>query len=98
MNALDRMDFEQAMGEEFAECLTPPLPFEEASSHECCEVIWTVLGDGVDPQMLAAATADQIAALAAEFGSYFEVGAPSGEQIISAIDRTLRRWPANPDL
>lgn len=67
MNETDRMDFEQAMGEEFAECLTPPLPFEDASAHECCEVIWKVLGNEVDPDRLAVLSADDIAALAAGF-------------------------------
>lgn len=94
MDETDRMDFEQAMGEEFAECLTPPLPFEDASAHECCEAVWKVLGDAVVPDRLATLSENDIAALAASFGRYFEVENPTEEQVRAAIAGTLARWPA----
>jgi hypothetical protein len=88
-----RPDFEQALGESFAECATPPLPFEEASAHECCEVVWQVVGFDVTPAILAAMEDAQIAELSAAFGLYFETTAPSVEQMKTAISRTLARWP-----
>lgn len=93
MNEMDRMDFEQAMGEEFAECLSPPLPFEDASAHECCEAIWKVLGDQVTPDSLTTLSENDIATLAASFGRYFEVDNPTQEQVRAAIAQTLARWP-----
>jgi hypothetical protein len=38
------LDFEQALGETFGDHVSPPVPFEDASPHECCEVVWTVAG------------------------------------------------------
>lgn len=93
MNETDRMDFEQAMGEEFGHCLSPPLPFEDASAHECCEVVWKVLGDEVIPDRLSTLFDDEIAALAAGFGGYFEVDNPTEQRIRAAITQTLARWP-----
>ncbi len=93
MTETDRMDFEQAMGEEFGHCLSPPLPFEDASAHECCEPIWKVLGDEVSPERLATLSEADIAALAASFGRYFEVENPKEEQVREAMARTLARWP-----
>ncbi len=48
-----RPDFEQALGESFGEAVCPPVPFEDASPHECCEVVWAVAGADVTPTMLA---------------------------------------------
>ena len=38
-----RPDFEQALGETFGDYVSPPVPFEDASPHECCEVVWASL-------------------------------------------------------
>jgi hypothetical protein len=32
-----RPDFEQALGETFGDFVSPPVSFEDASPHECCE-------------------------------------------------------------
>jgi hypothetical protein len=88
-----RQDFEQALGETFSENVCPPVPFEEASAHECCEVITTVLGDDVTPTDLAALTKAQITALAEEFADFFDCDAPTAKQIKDAIADTLKRWP-----
>lgn len=93
MNETDRMDFEQAMGEEFGHCLSPPLPFEDASAHECCEAIWKVLGNEVGPDRLAVLSEVEVALLASGFGRYFEVENPTAEQVRAAIAETLARWP-----
>jgi hypothetical protein len=88
-----RPEFEQAMGETFAECLSPPIPFEEADVHDCCEVIWEVFGDNVTPAELSQATGAQLEALRQEFFRYFEREPITTEQITEAIERTLARWP-----
>ena len=88
-----RPDFEQAMGESFGELVCPPIPFEAASAHECCEVVWSIAGYEVTPRSLAGLTDGQIAALSQRFGEYFESQSPSVDKIKEAIARTLARWP-----
>ena len=86
----DRADFETAMGE----AVCPPVPFELASAHECCEVIRDVVGPDVTPARLSALPQAGCEELAAGFGRYFECAPPSPSQIEQAIARTLARWPA----
>ena len=96
LSETDRLDFIQAMGETFGNHVSPPVSFEDASPHECCEVVWSVLGFDVTPSRLAALTQDDVAALAQRFGEYFEVESPTIDQIRVAVSRTLARWPAGP--
>ena len=93
MDLQSRMDFEQAMGQSFADSIVPPVPFELASAHECCEAIWAALGQDVTPEKLAALTEEEVDALAIGIGDYFECEPPSGYQVRTAVGRTLRRWP-----
>ena len=88
-----RRDFEQAMGETFGEYVSAPVPFEDASPDECCEVVWAVVGRDVTPRRLAALSEAEIEALSREFGEYFETDAPSADAIREAIADTLARWP-----
>jgi hypothetical protein len=88
-----RPDFEQALGETFGDYVSPPVPFEDASPHECCEVVWAVVGRNVTPARLAALDDNQVSNLARKFGEYFECDAPTVEQIREAIAKTLARWP-----
>ena len=88
-----RPDFEQALGETFGDYVSPPVPFEDASPHECCEVVWAVAGRDVTPARLAALGEDQLSDLARKFGEYFECDAPTVEQVRDAIAHTLARWP-----
>jgi hypothetical protein len=90
---MSRADFLQAAGESFGDCICPPIPFEDASAHECCEVLTEALGDGFTPDRLAALTDTEMATLATRFGDYFESEPPSPAQIRQAVERTLRRWP-----
>jgi hypothetical protein len=76
-----RPDFEQALGETFGDFVSPPVPFEDASPHECCEVVWSVAGRNVTPRSLAALTDAQIAALSQRFGEYFGSPSPSVDHI-----------------
>jgi hypothetical protein len=88
-----RPDFEQAMGETFGEFVCPPVPFEDTSPHECCEVVWEVAGRNVTPTDLAALSEGQIADLCRRFSAYFNCEPPAVEQIRDAIAHTLARWP-----
>jgi hypothetical protein len=88
-----KADFESAMGEEFGHLLSPPVPFFEASPHECCEAIWRALGDDITPTKLASLGESDFQALAEAFGSWFECETPPTMQIAEAIARTLSRWP-----
>jgi hypothetical protein len=88
-----RPDFEQAMGEAFGEFVCPPVPFEDASPHECCEVVWEVAGHNATPTGLAALTDVQVVELSRRFGAYFDCEPPTFEQIKGAIAHTLARWP-----
>jgi hypothetical protein len=87
-----RPEFEQAVGEEFSEAVSPPVPFEDASPHECCEVVWAAFGRDVNPSRLAAVSPAEEKALARRFGTYFECDPPAVEQVRLAIAQTLARW------
>jgi hypothetical protein len=63
-----RMDFEQALGETVSEHVSPPVPFEDASPHECCEVVWEITGRDVTPGRLASLSESQVDALSRRFG------------------------------
>jgi len=88
-----RPDFEQALGETFAEHVSPPVPFESATPQECCEVVCSVAGDDVTPARLAQLSEAEVAAIAQEFAEQFECKAPSARKIKAAIAQTLARWP-----
>lgn len=89
----DRIDFEQAMGEEFGGAVSPPVPFLEASPHECCEAIWLAFGRTVSPDDLASLSSAQLDRLAQCFADWFECDPPSVMQLAEAVARTLERWP-----
>jgi hypothetical protein len=93
INQQDRSDFDQALGESFGESVSPPIPFDDASPHECCEALWEVLGPDITPTQLAQLSPETIATIAQQFGEYFECEAPTVEQIQAAIAQTLFRWP-----
>ena len=86
-------EFLTAMGESFGESISPPVPFDSASAHECYNAVWSVLGENVTPTTLARLSDSQVSALADGIGTYFESDPPSVEQIKRAIARTLHRWP-----
>lgn len=65
------------VGETFGDYVSPPVPFEDASPHECCEVVWAVAGRDVTPARLAALGEDQLSDLARKFSEYFECDAPT---------------------
>jgi hypothetical protein len=93
INQQYRLYFDQALGESFGEYISPLIPFDAASPHECCEALWAVLGTNITPTQLAQLSPETIATIAQQFGEYFECEAPTVEQIEAAIDQTLFRWP-----
>jgi hypothetical protein len=88
-------DFGQAMGEEFGAAVSPPVPFEEASAHECCEAVWRALGPQVTPAVLASIGAVELDRLADAFAGYFECERPSIAALERAVTGVLARWPAD---
>ncbi|CAO4166643.1 hypothetical protein [Methylorubrum aminovorans] len=84
MTDAERADFEQAVGECFADAVCPPVSFEMASAHECFEAVNAILPD-VSPANLVALRDDQVAALARSFADWFECEAPSELQVRSAV-------------
>ena len=88
-----RPDFEQAVGEAFGESVSPPVPFEDASPHECCEVVWSVVGSNSTPTRLAGLTEDQLSTLAQSVGEVFGCDQPTVAQVKRAIAYALKRWP-----
>lgn len=88
-----RPDFETAMGEEFGDLVSPPVPTLEASPHECCEAIRRALGRDVTPSSLANLSESQFHQLAKAFSDHFECAPPPIMQLAEAVTRTLSRWP-----
>jgi len=88
-----KIDFEQAMGEAFSDYVSPPVPFDDASPHECCEVLWQILGNGITPTTLSLLSDRQLDEICVEFGEYFECEPPELIKIKAAVEATLSRWP-----
>lgn len=88
-----QVDFQQAMGESFGDAIVPPVDFEDASPHECCEVLWAAIGKQITPNQLSKLTATEVEAWGRKFGDYFGCDPPSTAQIREAIANTLARWP-----
>jgi hypothetical protein len=86
-------DFITAMSASFGDHLCPPVPDDDASPHECCEAIWSLLGTDITPEILASLDDSGLDALGVAVGRYFEVSAPTREQIRAAVAATLCRWP-----
>lgn len=84
-------DFIVAIGESFSDNISPPVPGDDASPHECCEVVISVLGGTLDVSDFACITTNQVTALAQRFGEYFDCDCPSDSQIRYAIEALLTR-------
>jgi hypothetical protein len=86
-------DFWAALGEEFSQAVCPPVAFEDASPHECCEPLRQVLGPIATPKGLAALSESDLHGLASAFGAHFETPPPSLEPLRRAVEGVLARWP-----
>ena len=95
MDERRRMDFEMALGQSFADAISPPVPFADASAHDCFEAVRHALGAEPTPEALASLSDGEIARLAAGVGAYFECEPPAVGQIRQAVASTLVRWPAS---
>jgi hypothetical protein len=83
----------QALGESFADCVCPPVPFENMFVADCWDVVCRAVGDEVTPARLASLTTAELRGLGAAFGAYFGSAAPSVRQLRAAVGVTLARWP-----
>lgn len=92
MDDAERADFEQAVGECFADAVCPPVPFEQASAHECFEAVSEVLPEP-SPKDFASLSAEQVDRLALSFSDWFECAPPSRAQVRSSVAALLARWP-----
>ena len=92
LDAKRRADFEQAVGECFADAVCPPASFELASAHECFEAVAAALS-AASPSDFRSLTGQQIDRLARSFSSWFGCAPPTEDQLRSAADAVLRRWP-----
>lgn len=88
-----RPEFEQAVGECFAESVCPPIPFENMITDVCFEIVEKVTGKPMTPRRLAALKEPEVERLCKAFSAYFETTAPSGAQIRRAVRVALGRWP-----
>jgi len=88
-----KTDFAQAMGESFADAVCPPIPFAEASPHECCEAVQAALGTDVTSATLANLSEPKLTDPARAFAEWFEADPPSIPQLRKAVEATLARWP-----
>jgi hypothetical protein len=93
MTEAERADFLQAVGECFADAVCPPVPFEQASAHECREAVELALGHALSPARFRTLDDSEITMLARRFADYFESDAPSVAQIRRAVSALVARWP-----
>lgn len=90
----DRLgDFMQAVGESFADCVSPPIPNDNILIADFWDIVCKQVGDEVTPSRLAALTRTDLERLRMAIGSYYECRPPSLAQVKTAIKVCLARWP-----
>jgi hypothetical protein len=87
-------DFFIAFGQEFCEALSPPVPENLIVPQDAYEVWIRAFGRPPSPDLLASLSYSQLSLLRDECGRYFECPSISVQNVMSAISRTLVRWPA----
>lgn len=95
MNGQPPLDFLAALGEEFCDALSPPVPEDLIVPQDAYEVWLRAFGQPPNPELLTCLLGPQLAQLRDECEQYFECQSISLEHIRTAIARTLARWPAN---
>jgi hypothetical protein len=93
---VDDLDFLSALGEEFCESLSPPVPGNLIVPQDGYEVWLKAFGTDPSPAALAALTNDATERLRMACVEYFECPTVSVSQLRAAVARTLVRWPAAP--
>jgi hypothetical protein len=81
-----KADWEQAVGECFADAVSPPVPFEQASAHECFEAVAGAFGGDNGWRSPASLSLSDRLALAEAIANWFECDAPRLEQIDRALE------------
>jgi len=87
-------DFLAALGQEFCEALSPPIPWGRIVPQDAYEVWLRAFRQRPSPGRLAQLTDAQRSHLRDECERYFECPDISAEHIRTAVARTLARWPA----
>jgi len=87
-------DFLIALGQEFCEALSPPVPEDLIVPQDAYEVWIRAFGRPPSPGLLASLSDAQLSRLREECERYFECPSICVEHVRSAVARTLVRWPA----
>lgn len=87
-------DFLIALGQEFCDALSPPVPEDLIVPQDACEVWIRAFGRPPRPGLLASLSDAQLSLLRGACERYFECPSISVQHIRSAVSRTLARWPA----
>lgn len=93
MDEAQKLDFLSALGEEFCEALSPPVPADLIVPQDGYEVWSRAFKDDPSPATLSALTEPQVEQFRAACASYFECPAVSAAQVRLAVSRNLARWP-----
>jgi hypothetical protein len=88
-------DFFIALGQEFCEALSPPVPEDLIVPQDAYEVWIRAFGRPPSPGLLVDLSDDQLSRLREECERYFECPSISVGHLRSAVTRTLVRWPAD---
>jgi len=88
-------DFLAALGEEFCEALGPAVPEDLIVPQDGYEVWLRAFKQAPSLELLSSLSDPQLSRLRDECERYFECPAVSVQQVRSAVDRTLARWPAD---
>jgi hypothetical protein len=87
-------DFLIALGQEFCEALSPPVPEDLIVPQDAYEVWLRVFGQTPSPALLASLSDAGLSRLRDECQRYFECPSISGQQVRSFVAHTLVRWQA----
>jgi hypothetical protein len=88
----DLTDFLAALGQEFCEALSPPVPEDLIVPQDAYEVWLRAFGQPPSPESLASLSGPQLSRLRDECERYFECPSLAAAQVRTAIDRALARW------
>jgi hypothetical protein len=86
-------DFIAALGQEFCEALSPPVPHDLIAPQDGFEVWRRAFGTDPSPVALTELTDADIKRLLAVCIAYFECPSLSETHVRLAVSRTLARWP-----
>lgn len=97
MTEQDFCDFLSALGDEFCTSLANVPGVADIVPHDAYEVFQRAFCQKPDPQFLASLSELQLEQWRTAFEAYFECRGISTDQIRNAVQRTLVRWPYDPE-